>query len=71
MVLAEGHSTRWPWISLPCSKSVCVLDTALQREQANPAVVIWLGEEHDTLGEAAGISEPVSAEHRVIHKDAP
>ena len=51
--------------------AVLVVDAALHREQVDPAMVIRMGEEHDPLGQAAGVPEPVAVEHRVVHEDTP
>jgi hypothetical protein len=51
--------------------AVPVVDATLYREQVDPAMVIRMGEEHDSLGKAAGVPEPVAVEYRVVHEDAP
>ena len=48
-----------------------VVDAAFHWEQVNPALLTGLCEEHDSLGKAARVPEPIAVEHRAVNEDTP
>ncbi len=45
-----------------------MVDAAFDWEQVNPALLIGLSKEHNSLGQAAGVPEPVPVKHRVVRE---